>query len=386
MGGRLHWDRLLNAVRVLHVITGLDVGGAETMLSRLVRPGTSGIAHGVVSLRAPGPIGEMIGHTGVPVHTLDMRGRLPFPHRVAHLRRIVQSEAPDILHGWMPHGNVAAWAACAGRPIPLIWSIRNSLNEPKGERASTRVLVQAAAWLSGRPARIVYNSRVGAAHYEARGYDRGRTVIIPNGFDTGRFAPSPEHRRTVRAELDVPDSAMLVGLIARPHPVKDHGTFIEAAAQLCRTGLAPHYLLAGRGVDDGNTRLVSARDAGGLRGHMHFLGERTDVARLLAACDLGVLSSRSEGFPNVVGEAMACGVPCVVTAVGEAPWIVGDTGKVVPPRDPVALADGMRALLALGSDGLHALGAAARQRIEREYALPAVRQRYAALYHEVLGA
>jgi glycosyltransferase involved in cell wall biosynthesis len=355
------------------------------MLLKLVSGGpAAGIAHVVVSLAVPGAVGSRLAETGVRVHTLGMGGRIPFPWHVARLRRIVATERPDILHGWMPHGNLAAWVASLGPATPLIWGIRQSLDDLGAERWTTRVLIRLAARLSRRPARIVYNSHAGAEHHEALGYAPTRTVIIPNGFDTDAFAPSPDHRRSVRAELGIPDDAVVVGMVARYDPMKDHRTLVAAAALLAQDGLAPQYLLAGRGVDEANAALSAARAGAGLLGRMHLLGERADTARLFAACDVAVLASAyGEGFPNVLGEAMACGTPCVSTAVGEAPAIVGDTGRLVPPRNPAALAEGIRALITLDPAQRRALGAAARRRILRDYALAAVRDEYARLYRDV---
>ena len=373
-------------IRVLHVITGLATGGAEMMLWKLVSGGAdSRIDHAVLALGVPGPVGERVTRAGVPVHSLEMRGRVPFPRHVARLRRIVAAEAPDLLHGWMPHGNLAAWVASLGRGVPVIWGIRQSLYDLAYERWTTRGLIRLAARLSRRPARIVYNSHPGAEHHEALGYDPVRTAVIPNGFDTDAFAPSVEHRCRVRAELGIPDDAIVIGMIARYDPMKDHRNLLEAAALLTGAGPVSHYVLAGRGVDEANAALVRARATAGLEGRMHLLGERADTARLFAAVDVAVLASYSEGFPNVLGEAMACGTPCVSTAVGEAPWIVGDTGRLVPPRDPAALAEGIRSLITLDPAQRRALGAAARHRIESRYGLAAVRAQYARLYQDVLA-
>ena len=374
-------------IRVLHVITGLHTGGAETMLCKLVTGnGADGIGHAVLSLGVPGPVGARMVEAGIRVHTLGMRGLMPLPTHVARLRRITAAERPHVIHGWMPHGNLAASSASLGRAVPVIWGIRQSLYDLAYERPTTRLVIRLAARWSRHPARIVYNSHSGAEHHEALGYDRSRTLVIPNGFDTDAFTPSAEHRRAVRAELGISEDAIVIGMVARYDPMKDHGNLLQAAARLARERPDVHYVLAGRGVDETNAVLVDGRAGAGLSARMHLLGERADTARLFAACDVAVLTSYTEGFPNVLGEAMACGTPCVSTAVGEASWIVGETGRVVPPRDPDALADGMRWILALGAEQRRALGAAARRRIQSTYGLAAVRGQYARLYREIAGS
>jgi glycosyltransferase involved in cell wall biosynthesis len=208
-------------------------------------------------------------------------------------------------------------------------------------------------------------------------------VLIPNGFDIDTFRPDPAARHDVRRELGLPPETPLIGLVARYDPAKDHRTFLRAAAWLHQIAPDVHFVLCGDDVDWHHPELATWIDRSGLRGACHLLGRRHDVQRLHASFDVATLTSLSEGFPNVVGEAMACGVPCVATDVGDAAWIVGETGRIVPPRDPQALADAWHALLTLPSQERQTLGLAARARIAEHFALPGVIDQYAALYHSM---
>jgi len=239
------------------------------------------------------------------------------------------------------------------------------------------VLLRALARLSGWPDVVVANSKVGKAFHESLGYHPRRWAVIPNGFDVKRYRPDREARVRVRRELGCDPDTPLIGLIARYDPMKDHATFLRAASLLLRRQARARFALAGRGAEAENAVLAKTIKALGLGSAVHLLGERSDIPKIMAALDLLSMSSAfGEGSPNVVGEAMACGVPCVVTDVGDAARIVGETGKVVPPRSPEALADAWLALLALSADERARLGVAARRRIETSFALSEIVVQY----------
>jgi glycosyltransferase involved in cell wall biosynthesis len=208
-------------------------------------------------------------------------------------------------------------------------------------------------------------------------------VVLPNGFDTIAFQPSEHARQTLRRALNVQPDAALVGLIGRYDPLKDHRNFLRAAALLKQRYPLMHVVLAGERLDASNKELEQVIRDFGLLNRVHLLGLRNDVNEVTAALDISVLSSSSEGFPNVVGEAMSCEIPCVVTDVGDCAWIVGDTGRIVPPHDSQRLAKAIGELLEVGPAGRAALGKRARERIVQEFSLDSVVRRYQDLYEEV---
>jgi len=180
--------------------------------------------------------------------------------------------------------------------------------------------------------------------------------------------------------------ALLVGVIGRHHPMKDQANFLRAAGQISKRYREAHFLLAGRGVDVDNRTLLKLIEELKLDDHVHLLGERTDIARLVAALDIFCLSScYGESFPIIVGEAMSCAVPCVVTDVGDSAWMVSDTGRVVPPRDTGALAAACEEFLDIGPAGRQAIGAAARSRVTELFSLPSVVARYEELYENSIA-
>lgn len=375
-------------LRVSFVTTGLSTGGAEMMLLKLLTGfEPARITPSVISLRDLGTIGPRMQALGVPVQAVGLgAGTAPLA-ALRHLRRSLRQQAPHVVQGWMYHGNLAATLARATRTgrWPVVWSIRQSLYDMAREKPTTAAVIRLGAHLSARsPRAIVYNARVAAAQHEAIGYAGALRVMIPNGFDTARFAPDPDARAATRGALGVSDETLVVGLAARYHPMKNHRLMLETTAALVAQGRDVHLMLVGQGVDVGTPAVEAMIREGGLAGRVTALGERADVAALLAGCDVACLSSSwGEGFPNAIGEAMSCAVPCVVTDVGDSAYLVGDTGRVVAPDDPAALAAAIAALQDAGAESRRALGAAARQRIISLFSLAAVTAQYADLYYEV---
>lgn len=379
----------MTAHRVMHVISGLSTGGAETMLVKLLSTlDRSRFEPVVVSLQGRGTMGSRLEAAGIDVETIGLRTATDLPAALWRLARAARRYEPDLIQGWMYHGNVAALlaAAAASRRSPVIWNIRQSITSLNAEKPATAFVIRRGARMSGRAAAIVYNSRNSARQHEDIGYRADRRHIIPNGFDCDRFAPSPELRHRFRSELGVADDVPLIGLLARYHPVKDHANFLAAGARLAADTPRARFVLAGHGVDPDNAALMKLVDELGLRDRVHLLGERADTNALLAALDIATSSSRDEAFPNVLGEAMACGVACVATDVGDCRVVLGDSGIVVPPRDAAALAAAWRALLEGGAEERRRLGSGARDRVLEHYSIERVAEAYAALYGQTLAA
>lgn len=376
-------------MRILHVITSLSTGGAEMMLYKLLsRMDGAAFDTRVICLTANGPIGKKIESLGIPVIALNMRRGAIDLLRFSRLVREIRHARVDVVQTWLYHadllGGLAAHMAGANH---VVWNIRNSSLDVKKSKWHTRMAAHACAMLSNLiPTQIVTNSNTAAALHQELGYDGGRIVVIPNGFDADVFRPDNTARASVRTELGLAGEVPLVGLIGRFDPQKNHAGFIRAAAQALRGRSDVRFVLCGRGVDISNGELMRLIGGGNLDGHIYLLGERHDIPRLTAALDVAVSSScYGEAFPNVVGEAMSCGVPCVVTDVGDSAAIVGDTGKVVPPGDDAALTAALLAVLAMSQAERRALGMRARQRVIDLYSLDSIAQQYELLYEAVIG-
>lgn len=381
---------LARPVRVTFVITCLDVGGAEMMLWKLLsRIDGTRCEPSVISLSAAAPPVMLDAFRKLGVHC-ELLGLRPGLGAASGLHRLVPALrrlAPDLLQGWMYHGNVAASLAAAFmRPrVPVLWNVRATLMERMHEKRLTRIVIWASGRLSSLPVRIINNSLVSATEHEQRvGYSRAGRVVLPNGFDTDAFRPCREARQALRQSLGLAEDTVLVGLAARYHPMKDHGSFLRAAQGVSRAHPDAHFVLAGEGVDSSNPELAACVAAYGLGGRVHLLGIRHDMHAVFAGLDVvASASSSGEGFPNVIGEAMSCGVPCVVTDVGESALVVGDTGVVVPPRDAEALALAISRLIASGAAYRARMGTSARQRVLEKYSLESIVRQYEDLYVQV---
>lgn len=379
---------------VLHLITGLHTGGAEMMLCRLLSALDRRRWDPVVISLTDGSGPEVwLREQGIPVVSLGMRaGHLPGPAMVMRLTRLVRRIRPDLIQGWMYHGNLAALYAGRrlSRRVPVIWSIHHSIGSLEVEKKMTIAMIRLGARLSGRPARIIYASQVSVEQHRAIGYRADKAMLIPYGVDPELYMPSAKARKEMRAELGLSPTDLVIGSLARYHPMKDHANFLRAAALLTATKLKGtnvtatqnvRFVLAGRDVDDTNEPLRSLIQELGLGDRVLLLGERQDAHRLLAALDIfTVSSSHGEALPNVLLEAMSCGLPCVTTDVGDAGRLVGDTGTVVAVRDPAALSGAWAALIGDGEEKRKFLGQQARAKIMAHYTLTTAAAAYTALY------
>ena len=342
----------------------------------------------VISLTDLGEIADGLRALDIPVFAAGMtRGsRLPpvgaFTRLVRELRRL----RPDLVQTWMYHANLVGGLAslAAGRP-PLIWSIRQTNLDAESVRRRTALVARLGAKLSHRlPHCLLYNSKVSRRVHEAIGYRADRARVIPNGFDVEKFQSAPKDRAALRRELGLAEDRIVIGLIARFDPQKDHRSFLEAAALVRRQSPTVELLLAGLDVDQRNAGLTAEIARLGLTDSVHLLGHRRDVPRLLGALDIACSSSMGEGFPNAVGEAMAAGLPCVVTDVGDSAFLLGNCGHVVPPREPAALAEALLSVVRSSPAERRRLGQAARARIERKFSLAAVAGQHMDIWSDVI--
>lgn len=372
-------------MRILHVITSLGTGGTEMMLFKLLSAGKREWAQAVVSIDDhPSIIAPRIAELGFEVHNLGVNRSLPNPIRALSVVPIARRFRPDLIQGWMYHGNLLASHAAARekRNVPVLWNIQQSLYDISKERWLTSMVIRMGVRYSRRPAKIIYNSRTAARQHEEFGYCAKKTIVIPTGYDCTVFHPDEHARREVRAELGIKDDQVLVGLVARYHPMKDHAGFFRAARIVAQAHPSVRFVLSGRGTDAQSPVADLAR-ASQLQDRVFLLGERPDIPRLTAALDIACSASAwGEGFSNTVGEAMTSGVPCVVTDVGDSAYAIGDTGISVPPSNPQALADAISRLVLAGPEQRRCLGEAARRRIETEFSLPAIASRYEELYRQ----
>ena len=351
--------------RVMHVISGLDTGGAEAFLVQLATAlKARGFEQDVVSVTTPGMHAANLQATGIPVHALNVGSLAGAMAAVGRLAALVRKTKPDVMQGWMYYGDL--FATLANRIVPgkrqLFWNLRASNMSEGGYGRLIRINSALSAW----PDMIIANSQTGLDFHLQQGYRPRRSDIIPNGVNTGKFRPDPGDRAAVRAELGLPEDAVVAIHIARLNPMKDHANFLQAMQNLPQI----------RGVLVG--ALTETLD---LPGNVMALGLRTDVERLYRCADIVASSSAfGEGFSNAIAEGMSSGLVPVATDVGDARLIVGNTGQVVPVRDSDALAKALTA--EAGRSDRAARKRAARARIVENFTLDRAVERFATLYKQ----
>jgi len=374
-------------IKVVHVITGLRMGGAEMMLFKLLERLDSRFSPHVISITSLGDIGPRIQTLGIPVEALNMRpGKIPDLREFLRLAQRLKALKPDVVHTWMYHADLLGGLAAKLAGVKsTVWAIHHSNLSADDNKRSTLAVVRVAAMLSyWLPKRILCCSEAARHAHVSFGYAADKMTVVPNGFDLSCFRPDAMARVQVRAEFGIEQDAPLVGLIGRFNLQKNHAGFFQAAGMLHKKLPAVRFLLAGTEIDSDNDELMQWVENAGVIDATHLLGQRSDIPRLMAALDVLASSSVGEAFPNVLGEAMACGVPCAVTNVGDCTAIVGDTGRAVETGDMAGLASAIQDLLTLPAAERAVLGKRTRARVAANYEIGCVVKRYEALYRELV--
>jgi len=366
----------------------LEVGGAEVQLSLLARnldPDRFDVV--VVTLYGRGALLEELKTSGIPVRVIGKQGRWDLVGPFRRLVKDLKDIDPDIVHAFLGPPNImAAVAKPWVRDCRLVWGFRASNMNLAQYDWSHRVTEALQRLLIRRPDCIVVNSYAGRDFAASRGFSPSLQTVIPNGIDTGTFTRDPNAGRSIRESWGIPDEAHLIGIVARLDPMKDHKTFLQAAAMAVQSGQDLRFVCVGDGPPDYRAEMHSVAADLGLDQVLNWTGERRDLPAVYSALDLATLTSAfGEGFPNAVGEAMACEVPCVVTDVGDAAIVVGDLGDVVPPSRPEALATAWTTMASEPSELREARGLDCRNRIVERFSAAAMVRAHVGLYETLVS-
>ncbi len=375
------------SMRVSHVITGLNDGGAEAVLFRLCNHDTLH-QHFVISLTDEGKYGPLLASNGIEVQTCGMAPNRPSPLAFIKLVQLLRRQNPDVVQTWMYHADLVGGVAARIAGIKsIVWGIRHTTLEPGKSKKTTiwiaKLLAKLSRWL---PSQIAVCARRAIDVHVSLGYDRAKMHYIPNGYDFSEFVPKPDEALHLRAQLGVANNIPLVGTVGRYDPQKDHANLLRGLSILRNRSVSMRCLLVGTNLDEDNKAILNQVYRLGLEKHVLLLGKRTDIPTVMSALDLHILpSAYGEAFPNVVAEAMACETPCVVTDVGDAAHIVGDTGWVVPPRDAESLANAIQEALLEKESGLWAERCrSARVRVQGEFDISKMVDAYHDLWRQAL--
>lgn len=370
--------------RVLHIISGLKVGGAEMALHRLITSSRdSDFEHAVIALTPEGGMRHRFQEDNVKLEVLDFKSS-PFI-QFWRLTSLIKKNNPDIVSTWMYHadlfGGVAARLAGVRK---VIWGVRTTDVTVGGARA-TAIIRKLCAWLSHFvPEVIICVAEAARCAHVDIGYKRETMVVISNGFDLQNLKATEAQRQTLRKLCGFDASEVVIGSLGRFNAAKDQKNFVSAAGLLVQRFPHIRFLMVGRELELNNIELSAWIQQTGHADLFVLLGERSDVSVCLSAMDIFCLHSRTEGFPNVLGEAMAMALPCVTTDVGDAALLLDNTGIVVSKEDSAALALGLEKLLALTSEERALLGQKARQRINDEFTLSRTKEQFELVYNKML--
>ncbi|MGE4265240.1 MAG: glycosyltransferase [Desulfovibrio sp.] len=369
-------------MRILLSIPSLAAGGAERQFAALAS-GLAARGHEVlaVALGQGGPLAADLG--AARRIELGKTSRLDNPRVALALARLLRREAPQVHYAFLPTCCVLGALLKPFCPATrLVFGSRATKIEGLGQAG--RLLLALEARLAHRADLVIANSTAGQTFCLGRGFPAERVRVVNNGIDTMRFCPDRTLGAALRTQWGVTEGQRLVGLVARLDPLKDHAAFLAAAARLGAQRPETRFVCVGGGLESHAQSLRERATALGLDGRLVWTGERADMPAVYNALDVACLSSASEGLPNVLCEAMSCGVPCVTTDVGDAARVVEGIGLAVPPRDPAALAGGLAAMLErLEREGPR-LGVLCRERIEKEFSLARMVEATEALLRAIL--
>ena len=322
---------------------------------------------------------------GIQTHDLGINKWLNLPEKIFNLWKLLKEEKQDIVQTWMYHSDLLGGVVSKIIGIPTIWSIHNSTIDKKFTKNSTRLAIflcaNSSKWV---PKKILCCSNKSKEMHIDYGYESQKMVVIPNGIDTDLFRPNEDQRMSIRNELRLGKDTILIGIFARYDPQKDHKSFLKMACIINKKIRNVHFILCGNLIDSNNKELVSLIESEGLNNCIHLLGIRNDISRLANGIDLYVSSSAyGEAFPLIILEVMSCGVPCVVTDVGDSGFIVGKTGAIVPIKNPEALANACEKILLMNQDDFKEKKFLARERIIEHFSLDRMVSQYERLYYSV---
>lgn len=371
---------------ILHIIVCLNRGGAEAMLKRLIEADPASIPDTtVVSLTSLGLIGESLHKQGIKVHALNLS---PSGFNILNvlwlLVKLIRRYQPDIVQTWMYHADLlGGLAACLAGNKQIVWNIR--IASVPASNTLTIVIMKICASLSRWiPKKIICVAETAKRVHISYGYDSSRMVVIANGFDFSNITATTKQRLSLRQACHFSENDIVIGWVGRFHPDKGQDNLVKAAAIVIRHYPMVKFLLVGRDCAANNVQLMNWLNDHGLQERFVLLGERNDVPACLAAMDIFCMPSRNEGFSNGLAEAMAMALPCVATDVGDTAVLVGDTAILVPPQDSQALAQRLLEVIALPKKQREQMGRRAKERVMSEFSIEKARERYQAVYQEIM--
>jgi len=374
-------------IRVAYLIRSLNVGGAERQLVTLVKGlDKNQFQPVVICYYGGGELEKELLQAGIPVISTQKRGRWDLVSFFGKLARILRDFHPQILHSYLATSNIMAGLSRIFFPsLKVIYGVRYGFVDFTKYDWSAKMSFQAEVKMSFLSNRVIVNSFAGKEIAVSKGIPGNKLLVIPNGIDIERYRPAPETGQQFRSLWKIPTNRIVFGLAGRLDPMKNHSLFVQSAALCRRAGLEAVYLCIGDGPADYRQQVINETREAGIADAFIWAGNQTDIQPAYNAMDICCLTSTGEGFPNVIGEAMACEIPCIVTRVGDAPDIVAGTGLVVDRMDPEHFSAAMREMAGLDAVRRREMGNMARRRIEEEFSAQAMIKKTEIEYNRLIS-
>lgn len=372
-------------MKITHLITDLDVGGAERMLYRLVKYSNySKDQIQIISLKNRGYLYGSLLSEGYNVSGLGFRAGSFSISGFYDLKKRIKDFSPDVIQTWMYHADFLGGLAAKSLGIPVIWNIRQTALKKGIHKNSTRHLAKICACLSGNiPVKIVTCAHSAVNWHTKLGYDAGKFIVIPNGVDTDEFKLNLSDRSRIRQELGLNEDDIIVGTAARFSPSKGYDILFKAIENIVSASENIKFIFCGNDIEPQNEQLWEWITKQNLQGKISLLGNRPDMPAIYNAMDILVSPSLAEGLSNTILEAMSCSLPCVVTDVGDSALIIGNTGLIIQPGNIDAIT---KSILKLAQDKVQRqkLGKAAREKVVHKYSINQIVKQYEELYKSLL--
>lgn len=370
-------------LHIVHVIIGLNNGGAEHFLYRLVQSQiNAGKAVTVVSLSGLGSLGHRFLDLGVSVNCLDLHSVSSFWKVVKQLRQIFKTSQPSVVQSWMYHADFLSSIALCGLKTKHIWSVRCT-DIPKGSRL-TYVLMKFCAVMSYLcPDKICYVANAAMLRHHQHGYDKNKSIAISNGYDFVDFKLQQQARQEIRAKLDISPDCIFFGVLGRFHQDKGQDLLLEAFARVKLDNVK--LALIGTGCSEDNEALIEDINRLGLAANVKLLGNQSKIIEYLSALDIYIMPSRTEGFPNALAEAMAMGLPCIATRVGDTELLCNGHAIICEP-DVESIAESIKKMLSLAEIEKKMLGESAAAYVRASFSIASIEKQYSKLYSNIVGS
>lgn len=373
-------------IRIVHLITSLNSGGAEHNLLKLCQHlDRKRYQQVVISLLSNGTLEEEFKKLRITVYTLSMkRGRFSL-RGLYRLYKLLKEIQPHILQTWLYHADLIGLFIGKLARVPIIgWNIRCSDMNLAHYPWTTNLTLRLLAFLSRFPDYILTNSKAGRQFHEKIGYRNKNWQLIENGIDTRKFRPDQTAKERLCHQLNIPKESFLVGHVARFDPMKDHHTFLKAAQIALKQSPNLLFIMIGSEITAKNPELMKLMEDLHLQDHCYLLGPKKKLEFYYAAFDVFCLTSKSEGFPNVVIEAMACGTPVVSTNVGDVKRVIENSEFLVPPQSPELLAQALKVCTKSSKNQIDKIGLNNRNIIENNYSLDGMIDKLDKFYHSII--